>query len=549
MRYLLAALLITVSYLSEGQEPNLVQSQGIVSDIHRNNIGKIRFSEKAILPENFEESDFLSTTDLTNKTNLYMNIFMANSITNYVHILSPGTSLNDIYTNANLQFTFYVDNQQIYQENLQPGAGVPARKDKETIISRPLLSYRGSGWWSEYLWNRFKNNGGNKALTEGKHLFRLEVRPYTNLPVFKTGEIIAAGEIEVVVKIPKIDISKIFLNELKPYDGFGVSNEPFDKDKIKMLKGNIEEAFFRSITSVVVIKNNKLLIEEYFNGAGRDSLHNTRSVGKSFASTMTGIAIADGYLKNENLLLKDVYQLEKFSNNAAEKRNTPIKDLLTMSSVFSGNDDDGNSPGNEENMYPTDDWVKFTLDLPVDTAMVKGQWHYFTAGVVLLGDILNRKVPGGLEKYAHEKLFQPLGIRNYRWQHTPQGVANTAGGLQMNSLDYAKYGQLYKNRGVWNGKRIISADWVDKTFSKQKTIPKRNNEFYGYLFWNKTYEVQGKKYETYYCAGNGGNKIFVFKDQPLVVVVTATAYGTGYAHAQVDKMMEEYILPAVMDPK
>lgn len=58
--------------------------------------------------------------------------------------------------------------------------------------------------------------------------------------------------------------------------------------------------------------------------------------------------------------------------------------------------------------------------------------------------------------------------------------------------------------------------------------------------------VGGKAYETFYCSGNGGNSIFIFKDQPLVVVVTATAYGQVYAHTQVDKLMEQYILPAVM---
>jgi CubicO group peptidase (beta-lactamase class C family) len=115
----------------------------------------------------------------------------------------------------------------------------------------------------------------------------------------------------------------------------------------------------------------------------------------------------------------------------------------------------------------------------------------------------------------------------------------------MNALDFAKYGQLYKNGGLWNGKQLIPRVWVQKTFTPHKIIPGRTNEYYGYLFWNRIYQVNGQAYETYYCAGNGGNKIYIFKDQPLVVVVTATAFGTSYAHAQVDKMMEEYILPAL----
>jgi len=197
-------------------------------------------------------------------------------------------------------------------------------------------------------------------------------------------------------------------------------------------------------------------------------------------------------------------------------------------------------------MYPSTDWVKFTLDLPFQQTNPPGEWHYFTAGVILLGDILNKKVRGGLEKYADEKLFKPLGIANYKWQYTPQQVPNTAGGIKMNALDFAKYGQLYKNAGVWNGKQIIPKEWVIKTFTKQKQIQGRNNEYYGYLFWNKTYKAGSKSYEAFYCAGNGGNYIVVFNDLPLVVVITATAYGQAYAHPQVAKMLAEYILPAII---
>ena len=116
----------------------------------------------------------------------------------------------------------------------------------------------------------------------------------------------------------------------------------------------------------------------------------------------------------------------------------------------------------------------------------------------------------------------------------------------MNALDFAKYGQLYKNGGTWNNKQIISKDWINKTFTKQKQVPGRTNEFYGYLFWNKQYQVQDKSYEAFYCAGNGGNYILVFKDIPVVIVITASAYGQAYAHPQVTKIISDYILPAIL---
>ncbi|MNE77783.1 hypothetical protein D3C80_1741290 [compost metagenome] len=148
-----------------------------------------------------------------------------------------------------------------------------------------------------------------------------------------------------------------------------------------------------------------------------------------------------------------------------------------------------------------------------------------------------------MEKYSNEKLFKPLGITKYKWQFTPQNVANTAGSLQLRSLDYAKYGQLYKNQGIWNGKQILSQEWITNSLSHQMTISE--DEYYGYLFWNKTYNLNGVNFEVYYSSGNGGNRIFIFKDFPIVVVITSTAYNTPYGHKQVDKIMQNYLIETV----
>ena len=467
-----------------------------------------------------------------------------------MHFIAPELSVDELAKSGNYQFTLFVDDHQIYESNLSPGAPYREIKDTATILNVPLINNKNEGWylWSQYFWMRFMNSGGDSVLTEGRHLLKMEIRPYINAATgVKTGDVIASGSLNLDVKRkPVIDISRISLNLVRPYNGFEISSESFNKNLIKTLKGNINEGVFKNISSVIVIKDGKLLIEEYFNGETRDSLHDPRSAGKSFSSTVTGIAINEGYLKNEDQALKEFYSVNSYDNFSSSKENVSIKDLLTMSSVFDGNDDDGNSPGNEENMYPTSDWVKFVLDLPVSRTRPKDEWHYFTAGVVLLGDILNKTVPRGLEKYADQKLFKPLGITKYKWQYTPQNVPNTAGGIRMNALDFAKYGQLYENKGKWKSKQLIPEGWVTKTFAKYKSIPGRKDEFYGYLFWNKTYTVNGKPYETFYCAGNGGNKIYIFPDQHLVIVITATAYGAPFAHSQEDKMMTDYILPALV---
>jgi len=350
-----------------------------------------------------------------------------------------------------------------------------------------------------------------------------------------------------VIKTPTLTAEQIAIQPIKPESSWELSDFKLDKKKIEALNTEIGNYTMKEITSIVVIKDGKLLLEEYFNGAHRNTLHDPRSAGKSFASTLMGIAIDDGYIKDENQTLEQFYDLKKFENYNIKKDQIKIKDLLTMSSAFEGSDANSNSPGNEENMYPTDNWVKFTLDLPIDASKTNGgRWDYFTAGTILLGDILDKNVPDGLEKYADEKLFKPLNISNYQWQHTPQNVANTAGSLQMRSLDYAKYAQLYKNNGVWNDKQILSKEWVQNTFTHQIQIRERNNEFYSYLFWNKSFEYKGKNHETYYCAGNGGNEFIIFKDLPIIIIITSKAYNKPYGHPQAEKIVKEFILPAIL---
>ena len=77
-------------------------------------------------------------------------------------------------------------------------------------------------------------------------------------------------------------------------------------------------------------------------------------------------------------------------------------------------------------------------------------------------------------------------------------------------------------------------------------MPVSENEYYGFLFWNKTFTVNGTTHDVYYSSGNGGNKIFIFKDQPIVIVITATAYNMPYAHRQADKIVQDYLIPAIL---
>ncbi len=336
-------------------------------------------------------------------------------------------------------------------------------------------------------------------------------------------------------------------NDTESLQGWETAEPDYDAGLIERLDTAIEDATYKDINSVIVIRDGKLLLERYYNGANRDTKHNPRSVGKTFAATVLGIAIEEGHIEGVDARLGDFYDLDRFDNYSPKKGTVTLQQLLTMSSGFEGFDFDPESVGNEENMYPTANWVRWTLNLPMATDRDPGEaWRYFTAGVVVLGDILNSAVPGGLEAYAHDRLFAPLGITQYQWQHTPQRVANTAGGIQLTPLGFARFGQLYLDGGRHHDRQVLPETWVRVSLHDHidTTVPGNR---YGYLWWQKTYRIDGDDWPTSYCSGNGGNKIFLFPERRLVIVVTASAYGRPYMHSQVDEMLVQYLLPALSE--
>ncbi|RKE82929.1 serine hydrolase domain-containing protein [Chryseobacterium sp. AG363] len=546
MKLILLLIFIFTFYFYQGQsKKDIINVEKTENPIQKKYSGKIVFLSQNIATENLRDSDILNSAIFQENGDLGIHAFFDNSLVNYLHQLEPLLSVDELLKKGNYQFSFYVDGKLIYQENLNTGAGTSDHKKFKTSLRIPLLSSKNEDSWGRYLWMRFyMAHNGIDALTAGNHILKIEIRPYINTSTIQTGSVIAEGQINLTVPAQNTTEQQIAIQPIQSNSGWNISQERINTESIRTLNKKIAENRFKNITGIVIIKEGKLLLEEYFNGSGRDSLQDTRSVGKSFSSALMGIAIKEGYLKSENQKLSEFYDLKLFKNYSPQKDNVTIKSLLTMSSGFDGNDENYESPGNEENMYPTENWVKFTLDLPMTENPIGKNWSYFTAGVVVSGDILDKTVPQGLKNYADQKLFQPLGITNYKWQFTPQQKPSLAGGLRMKALDFAKFGQLYQNNGVWSGKILLSKEWIQKSFTNYFT-DNPDFEGYGYLFWKKVYTVGNKSYEAFQSSGNGGNKIIIFTQIPVVIVITAQAYNKPYAHQQSEKIVQDYLLPAL----
>jgi CubicO group peptidase (beta-lactamase class C family) len=211
------------------------------------------------------------------------------------------------------------------------------------------------------------------------------------------------------------------------------------------------------------------------------------------------------------------------------------------------------SSGNEERMYLVEDWTQFILDLPLRGRMRLGEaaeappygrwFSYCTGGVFVLGEILGRVTGVRADRFAQEKLFAPLGIANAQWVFSPLDQPQTGGGLRLTTRDLLKVAQLYLAGGVWNGARVLDAAWVRASLTPHARIDDATE--YGYLWWLKSFGAGDKKVAAFFMSGNGGNKVMGIPALDLVVAITSTNYNTRGMHEQTEKILVDYILPAV----
>jgi len=326
---------------------------------------------------------------------------------------------------------------------------------------------------------------------------------------------------------------------------------------------------YKEIHSLLIYKDDKLVLEEYFEGHkykwnakrhhsekiawGRDSLHNIMSASKSITSACVGIAIDKGFIKSVDESIFNYLPDHQHLNNNGKGEIT-IEHLLTMTSGLEWSEWKAPLSSKRNDLihlwFQDKDPVTAILDRPLDhTPGTK--YKYSGGNMVILGEIVRNASNKDFDDFSMEYLLKPLGADTAHWfDRFNNGVIYAGGGLIMKPRDMLKFGITYLNDGVWDNEQIIPQEWVEKSkvaFGNNDgiNIPEEpsGRQGYSYSWWVKEFKISGKTIHMFSAGGWGGQHIFVLPQLKTVVVFTGGNYTT---YRPPFKILENYILPAIV---
>ena len=354
-------------------------------------------------------------------------------------------------------------------------------------------------------------------------------------------------------------------------DGFNtgtLESVNIDAEIIQKAVDEINCGKFNEVHSMLIYKDDKLVFEEYFKGHkfkweaadyysnmvewDYNMTHHIMSCTKSITSACIGIAIEKGFIDSVHQSIFDYLpNHQQFNNN--EKNKITIEHLLTMTSGLQWNEwnaPHGTAANDIDRLYIEcyNDPLYCVLERP----MVSNPGQSFTyngGGMIILGEIIKNATKMNIVEFARMHLFEPLGIDSIQWHGFPKGEIEAAGGLVMSPRDMLKLGVTYLNEGTWNGNRIITPDWVERSSiiygnNIKISIPIEDSgkNGYGYTWWISEVGKGKRKTKMYRANGWGGQVIMVFPELDMVIVFT----GGNYAmKSRLFKIVEQFILQSI----
>jgi CubicO group peptidase (beta-lactamase class C family) len=281
-----------------------------------------------------------------------------------------------------------------------------------------------------------------------------------------------------------------------------------------------------AMNSFMLVRHGHVVAEGWWSPYDATSPHSLYSLSKSFTSTAVGLAIAEGKLSLDDDVLK-FFPEDAPKEPSKNLKSMRVSDLLRMSTGHQA----------EPSRTPDRPWTKSFLAQAVPH---KPGTHflYNTTATYMLSAIVQKATGTTVLDFLKPRLFDPLGIEHPTWEASPQGISAGGFGLSIRTEDIARFGQLYLQKGKWNGKTLVPESWVDAATARQTSNgsnPKSDwDQGYGYQFWRC-------RHNAYRGDGAFGQYCVVLPDQDAVIAITS---GVKDMQAVLDLVWDK-LLPAI----
>ena len=316
-------------------------------------------------------------------------------------------------------------------------------------------------------------------------------------------------------------------------------SQGFDSEKL-LGKLNAIKQKGMDIQSLMIIRNGSVILDAYFYPYDGSTYHDVASVTKSVMTTLIGIAADQSKLSLDDPILS-FFPDRTFSNMDPAKEQITVRHLVSNSSGFRFDEKD--DAATISAMTESDDWIQHALDLPL--AHEPGtHFAYFSPGMHLLSAILQETTGMTTLEFAEANLFKPLGITEVYWPSNSQGYTIGYGDLCLYPVDMAKIGFLFLHNGKWEGKQIVSKQWVSEATKKQLPTGE-GKEGYGYGWWISS---PNEKFPYYRAYGRQEQIIMVVPPINTVIITTGAGFDIDTVAQYIVASIEETKQPLAPNP-
>jgi CubicO group peptidase (beta-lactamase class C family) len=312
-------------------------------------------------------------------------------------------------------------------------------------------------------------------------------------------------------------------------------------DSAKLAEGLLEmRAKDIRIHSLLLVRNGRVFLDAYFYPYDGSTVHDMASVGKSITTTLIGIAIDQGKLKFDDPMLSFFPDI-KITNPDSRIEKVTVRDLAMMANGLE-------STGLEQDehtlavMEASDDWLKNAIDRKM-VSKPGTRFVYDSPGMHILSGILQNTTGMTELEFGRQNLFSPLGIKDVIWPNDPQGYTHGFGNICLHPRDAAKIGYLWLNQGVWDGKQIVSKQWVQETSKTQINTGLGDNYSYGWWISEENGSVSAV-----FAQGRGGQYIQLIPSLNIIIVITASGMDIDQVNPYLTASVLDLEKPAPPNP-